>query len=190
MVIFQFAMLNYQRVLLRFQWYLEMEIPIYSHYSHINCLRDLEQVRQDGFLLDLQDIPKLSWSKWVSYDFWVFAIDHFKNFAICPPVSIKYGAPFQPYFIGTSFPRSEGVGQTGFPWATLIPQLPQLIKNCKTLADKLYHTHLHRYHIQVCLKMLCTPINPMVLLIIIWKMAISLGILTQHFQTNPYSSCP
>ena len=37
--------------------------------------------------------------------------------------------------------------------------------------------------------MLCTPLYPMVLLIIIpfWKMAISLGILTQHFQTNPYN---
>ena len=33
------------------------------------------------------------------------------------------------------------------------------------------------------------PLNPMVLLIIIpIKMAISLGILTQHFQTNPYKS--
>ena len=39
----------------------------------------------------------------------------------------------------------------------------------------------------VCLKMVSTPLYPMVLLIIIpsWKMAISLGILTQHFQTNP-----
>ena len=39
----------------------------------------------------------------------------------------------------------------------------------------------------VCLKMLCTTLNPMVLLIrqSLWKMAISLGILTQHFQTNP-----
>ena len=40
----------------------------------------------------------------------------------------------------------------------------------------------------VCLKMLCTPKNPMVLLIIIpfLKMAMSLGILTHHFQTKPY----
>ena len=38
----------------------------------------------------------------------------------------------------------------------------------------------------VCLKMLCTPLYPMVLLILIpMKMAISLGRLTQHFQTNP-----
>ena len=42
--------------------------------------------------------------------------------------------------------------------------------------------------IWVCLKMSCTPLYPMVLLIIIpfLKMAISLGILTQHFQTNPF----
>ena len=47
---------------------------------------------------------------------------------------------------------------------------------------------LYNYTIWVCLKMLCTPKNPMVLLIIIpfWKMAISLGILTQHFQTIPH----
>ena len=34
----------------------------------------------------------------------------------------------------------------------------------------------------------CVPLNPMVLLIIVpMKMAISLGILTKHFQTNPYT---
>ena len=42
--------------------------------------------------------------------------------------------------------------------------------------------------IWVCLKMVSTPKKTMVLLIIISRflMAISLGILTQHFQTNPY----
>ena len=41
--------------------------------------------------------------------------------------------------------------------------------------------------IWVCLKMLCTPLYPMVCLIIIpQKIAISLGRLTQHFQTNPF----
>ena len=39
--------------------------------------------------------------------------------------------------------------------------------------------------IRVCLKMLCT-LNPMVNDHYPYKMAISLGILTQHFQTNPF----
>ena len=45
-------------------------------------------------------------------------------------------------------------------------------------------------YIWVCLKMLCTPLYPMVLLIIIPMKndVFSLGILTQHFQTNPYST--
>ena len=46
-----------------------------------------------------------------------------------------------------------------------------------------------KFHtIWVCLKMWCKPLNPMVLLISIpfLNMAISLGILTQHFQTNPH----
>ena len=47
----------------------------------------------------------------------------------------------------------------------------------------------HKTAMWVCLKMSCTPLYPMVndlvLLIMIPSLAISLGILTQHFQPNP-----
>ena len=67
------------------------------------------------------------------------------------------------------------------PFASLLgDQMPQSWKNGRPEG----HENLEK---SVCLKMLCSPLYPMVLLIIIpfLYMAISLGILTQHFQTTP-----
>ena len=60
--------------------------------------------------------------------------------------------------------------------------------------SQLYQVGLITYHPIIipsgCVWKCCVPLNPMVLLIIIpfWKMAISLGRLSQHVQTNPWLS--